>query len=103
MTAQEARDRVEWLEMVEVGREPVRIHGALVGASIETSRFELRTDEDLIKGKMSEAAAQEIQVILLGSFVIATIMITTSEHEEALIEPKSSYYLQDIREDKVVG
>ncbi len=47
VTARQARDRVEWLDMLLVRENPLTLSGILVGGSIETGRFDLRADDEL--------------------------------------------------------
>jgi len=96
VTARQARERVEWLDLLLVREQPLTITGILVGGSIETGRFEVRADEELYRGRASEIATLQMKGVTLGAEVRARLRVTTMVHEEGVIEPTTSYVLEAI-------
>lgn len=96
LSPQQARDRAEWLEFIQSATERMTVQGILVGANIEANRFDLRTDSEVLHGRMNGVAVDQVRSILLGRLVSATLEVETSSHEEAAIEPKVQYTLVDM-------
>src|SRR5438093_1067377 len=42
VSARQARDRVDWLDLLQVEEETLSLPGTLVGGSVESGRFELK-------------------------------------------------------------
>lgn len=82
---------------ISVDEERITYSGILVGGSIETGRFELKVDDELILGKTSIAAKKELRGITLGAQVEAEVWVTTMTHEEGALEPKTSYVLVSVK------
>lgn len=92
-----ARERVEWLELLQANEEITSLIGVLVGGSIETARFELKlNDEETIVGKVSEEGTAQLRRITFGARVRAEVRVTTMIHEEGAIDPKISYFLDSV-------
>ena len=89
----QARERVEWLELLQTTEEQITFTGMLIGGNIETARFELKVGDELIQGKASDAAKSQLTQITFGAQVKAEVRVTTMAHEEGVIEPKTSYFL----------
>ncbi len=96
VSAREARDRVDWLDLLTVKEETLSLSGILVGGNIESGRFELKADEEMYRGRVSEAAKARMRQITLGAEVQAKMRVTTMSHEEGATEPTTSYYLDAI-------
>lgn len=92
LAASQARERTEWLSQLQISEETIVRTGELVGGSIEQSRFELRSDDDLIKGKLSAQARQDIKLFHWGDSVSVTLRVTQSEHEESISGPSEAYW-----------
>ncbi len=97
LSAKEARDRREWLELLRSTVEEKTLSGTLVGGNIETGRFEIKSDQTTIRGRASDYATKQIRNIHLGAEVTATVEVTTATHEESNFIPKTSYFLKSIR------
>jgi hypothetical protein len=95
----QARERVEWLELLQTTEERFTFSGILIGGNIETARFELKVGDELIMGKASDAVRAQLKHITFGAQVVAEVRVTTMVHEEAVIEPKASYFLVSIRQE----
>ncbi len=91
LTASQARHRTEWLSQWQISEETVARFGELVGGSIESDRFELKTDDELIRGKLSAQAKEDLKGFHLGDSVSAILRVTQSEHEEPISGPSESY------------
>ena len=96
LSRQQAQDRAEWLELIQSETDRIPFKGTLVGANIDANRFDLRTESEVLHGHMSGQAAAQVRGILLGTIVDATLKVETTSHEEAAIEPKVTYLLEDI-------
>ncbi len=91
-----ARERVEWLELLQANEERINRSGILVGGNIETARFELKVGDEMIVGKASDVARAQLRGITFGAQVQAEIRAKTMVHEEGAFEPKTSYFLVSV-------
>ncbi len=96
MDTQQARDRVAWLDLLTVKEETLSLDGILVGGNIESGRFELKAEEEMYRGRVSEAAKTAMRQFTFGAAVKAKVRVTTMIHEEGAAEPATSYYLDTI-------
>lgn len=96
INAREARDRVDWLDLLTVKEEILTLSGILVGGNIESGRFELKAEGEMFRGKVSDAANARMREITLGTQVQAKLRVTTMIHEEGATEPTTFYYLDAI-------
>ncbi|MGH7226823.1 MAG: hypothetical protein ACRELF_26715, partial [Gemmataceae bacterium] len=96
ISAREARDRVDWLDLLTVQEEILTLTGILVGGNIESGRFELKAEEEMYRGKVSDAANARMRQVALGAEVQVQLRVTTMIHEEGATEPTTSYYLVTI-------
>nr|MDQ2687270.1 hypothetical protein [Armatimonadota bacterium] len=103
LSAKQARDRREWLNLLKTTTENQTISGSLIMANIETGRFEIRAEQGVVRGRASERAAKQIKGILLGVEVVASLQVTMTTHEESNFVPKTSYLLQNIRAENEVN
>ncbi|HEY7429083.1 MAG TPA: hypothetical protein VH682_32950 [Gemmataceae bacterium] len=94
--AQQARERVDWLDLLTVKEETLSLSGTLVGGSIETGRFELKVEDEVYKGKVSEGTKVLMKQITFGASVQARVRVTTLVHEEGATESATSYFLEAI-------
>ena len=69
----------------------MRLDGVLVGGSLATGRFELRTSADLIRGRATGAAKEDLKAFHLGDRVIALVREVTARHEGSVTTPFVSY------------
>lgn len=99
MSAQEARDRREWLDLLQTEVEEKSFTGILTGGSIETGRFELKTNERIIRGRVSENALGQIRKIRFGMQVVASVQVTVTTHEDTNFMPRTLYFLNSIQAD----
>jgi len=91
LLSQRARERLDWLRLLQVSEETIEVVGQLVGGSIEKLRFELIVGEESLSGSILESAATQLRQFHFGDRVQAKIRVITTEHEEALLEPAVSY------------
>jgi len=97
ITAQQARDRSLWLDLLKVESDIVPTVGELVGGSIESKKFEIKIDTgEILRGSATETAVRKMKAMNWGAFVTAQIEIAVSTHEEADLEPRTTYRLVDI-------
>ena len=97
LTAQQARDLGTWLDLLKTESEIHSIVGELVGGSIESKKFEIKIDNgDILRGPASEEAIRKMKAMNWGALVKAQIEIAVSTHEEADLEPRTTYRLVDI-------
>ena len=92
-----ARERLEWLQQLQVTEETIERTGELVGGNIQTDRFELKGDEETIRGVLSEQAKADLKQFHLGDTVTAILRVMITEHEDALTEQKTDYIAQQFR------
>lgn len=85
----QARNRAEWLAQVQTRQETIGRYGVLVGGNIEQERFELRTDDELLRGRLSSQAKEDIKKFHWGDSVLATLHVTQSEHEDSISTSES--------------
>lgn len=97
ISAQQARDRSEWLDLLKIESDTASTEGTLVGGNIESKKFEIRIDTgEILRGFAAEKAVLKMKNMNFGAIVIAEIETATSTHEEADLEPRISYRLVDI-------
>ncbi|MBX3175913.1 MAG: hypothetical protein KF886_00990 [Candidatus Hydrogenedentes bacterium] len=89
LSPHQARHRAEWLAQVQVRQETIDRYGELVGGNIEQERFELRTGDELIRGTLSNQAKKDLKTFHWGESVLATLLVTQSEHEDAISASES--------------
>ena len=96
LTSKQARERADWLELLQTREEETTFSGILVGGSIQSARFELKVGEEVFRGKVSERALEQMHQARFGDEVTATVKVITATHEEAAIEPTTSYFLTSL-------
>lgn len=97
VTTDQARDRVEWLRLVQSTEDMQAVRGSLVGGNIERGRFELRVSEDeSYSGQATKAAREQMRGIPFGANVKASVRIITTTHEEFDSEPSVTSILESI-------
>ena len=96
LTSKQARERADWMELLQTKEEETTFAGILVGGSIESARFELKVGEEVYRGKVSEGALEQMHHARFGDEVTATVKVITTTHEEASIEPTTSYFLTSL-------
>jgi hypothetical protein len=84
------------LELLQTREEETTFSGILVGGSIQSARFELKVGEEVYRGKVSERALEQMHQARFGDEVTATVKVITATHEEAAIEPTTSYFLTSL-------
>lgn len=91
--ARRARERREWLNLLQMTTRAVTLEGRLVGGSIERRRFELAAEDGIdYAGTISEQAAEEMRHLHWGDSVRARLEVTTQEHEDVAGEPAERYH-----------
>lgn len=93
---EEARARIEWLELHGAKEETLALSGVLAGGNVETSKYELLIDGEYVKGKASEHAADQMRHITFGADVKARIKVTTHYHEDEIVQSTQDFFLEDI-------
>ncbi len=94
---QGARDRVEWLDLLQITESTLTVFGVLVGGNVESGRFELKAEDEVFRGRTTETAKNQMKQIKFGAAVQADLRVTTMAHEEGATEPTTSYVLQTIQ------
>ena len=97
LTTQGARDRVEWLDLLQVTESKLTVSGVLIGGNVESGRFELKGEDEVFRGGTTETAKNQMKQIKFGAVVRADLRVTTMVHEEGAAEPATSYVLQTIQ------
>ncbi len=97
LSTQGARDRVEWLDLLQVTESMLTVFGVLVGGNVESGRFELKAEDEVFRGRTTERAKNQMKQIKFGAAVQADLRTTTTVHEEGATEPTTSYVLQTIQ------
>ena len=96
-SAERAQELVDYLELLKVEERRFEVVGVLVGGSVEKGRYELTVDEDHYAGKVSELAERQMHEARFGEAVVATLVEITTDHEDDILEPKVTYFLESIR------
>lgn len=90
LSAQQARDRIEWLDLLVINNDTITVQGQLTGGSIETKKFEIKPTDDgeveFYRGSVVDEAIAQMKRLNMGASVEATIDVSTSTHEEAALE-----------------
>ena len=73
LTTQGARDRVEWLDLLQVTESAVTMSGVLVGGNVESGRFELKAEDEVFRGYTTETAKNQMKQIRFGASVRADL------------------------------
>jgi hypothetical protein len=96
LSAQEARDRSEWLDLLTTQTQTIKLAGTLTGGSIARDRFELQVGEMVIQGVASHDAASQMRSFRLGQTVEAELEVTTSTHDQDPSAEKIVYVLKEL-------
>ena len=94
LSSSAARERLEWLQQLQVTEETIERTGELVGGNIQRDQFELKAGDETIRGGLSQQAKEDLKGFHLGDTVTATLRVMITEHEDALTEQKSDYVAQ---------
>lgn len=95
LSASKAREKNEWLDLLQTKEDIIQIEGRLVGGSLEKRRFELQGGETTYSGRVSEEAVRKMKGLAFGSLVNARLKILTTEHETGGMEPSISYFAEN--------
>jgi hypothetical protein len=93
VTSRQARDRVEFIDTLQTREVTRSIRGVLVGGSIESKKFELRSGDTIYRGKVTTAAQTLMRQYTWGADVVADVRVSTKAHEEGLGTPTVTYTL----------
>jgi hypothetical protein len=97
VTSREARERSDWLDLIQTHEETITMRGILVGGNIERKRFELQAEDDTYAGRASDDAVRQMRKLHWGDRVEASVRIITTEHEEGAFESSESYRAETFR------
>jgi hypothetical protein len=97
VTSRDARNRARFMKTLQSSEVAVSVHGTLVGGSIESKRFELRSGDQFFKGRVTEEAQAMMRRFTWGADVVADLRVRTKAHEEGLGEPNVTYTLTALR------
>lgn len=103
VSAKCARERREWLDLLQTTTRTVTVDGRLVGGSIERRRFELVAEDGSYVGTVSEHAAQQMQQLHWGDTVQAHVQVTAVEHEEVAGAPVEQYHAESFGQPSVAA
>ncbi len=97
ISAQQARDRSSWLELLKVTSELINVEGALIGGDIETKSFRIKLESgEIFKGSVDDKVAAEMPKFSFGARVSARLEVSTSIHEEAELDLRPTYRLLSV-------
>jgi hypothetical protein len=96
LTTSEARNRAELLDTLLSDVNDVDFTGELVGGSIERDRFELKANDEIIQGRVSGTAREQLKSLTFGCRVHAELIVETQMAEDGGGEPKSTYFLTKV-------
>lgn len=96
LNSKQARDRVEWMDLLQTSEEDLPLDGILVGGSLDSSRFELKVGEYIYRGQASDAARQQMEAVKFGARITAQVRATTTTHEEGATAPTTSYVMTSL-------
>lgn len=99
--SRQARDRIDWLNLLQTREEIIKVRGILSGGNIKTGKFYLSVDDEHYSGSVSADAKVQMKDITFGATVTAEMRITTISHEEVEAEPKVEYYLLKLDNDAI--
>ena len=92
----QARDRLEWIELVQSTEREFSFRGVLVGGSLSRRRFELDDGSEQYAGRATEEAVRQMRGIGMGDHVTARIREINVEHEDEAGDPSQSFVLERI-------
>lgn len=95
MSAGQARDRQQWLELLGESQQEMEVEGILAGGNTESSRFELLVEDERYKGHASSRAVDQMKSITFGAAVAAKLIVITRYHEDDAAQ-KEEYVLDSV-------
>ncbi|HLA81865.1 MAG TPA: hypothetical protein VJP78_09675 [Thermoleophilia bacterium] len=94
ITPKEVRERLDWLQLLQVTEQGVTLRGTLTGGSIARDRFELKVGDEMITGRVSDAAKEQMKHLSWGDDVTARLRVLISEHEERKGQTTTTYFAE---------
>jgi len=98
-TAQMARDRLDWIDLVETKENVLDLRGVLVGGNVESGSYVLAVEDRHYRGKVLDSALGELRRVALGSQVRARLLRVVKEQVDGIVTPLESFYLESIVTD----
>lgn len=102
-TAQMARERLEWIELVETKENTLDLRGVLVGGNVESKTYVLAVDDDHYRGRVLDSALDELRRVALGSSVHARLLRVVKAQVDGIVTPREDFYLESIVATRQVG
>ncbi len=96
-TSRMAKERLDWMELIEVNEQPKLVSGILVGGDVEKRTYHLAVDDEEFTGKVLDKAVGELKSVKLGSRVEAGLLVITKAQVDNVLPSRTIYYLESIR------
>ena len=97
VTPSRARERLEWIDLVQSTEREFVFRGILDGGSLSRRRFEIDDGENRYIGRVSERAVRQMKSVGFGDLVNATLRETRVEFEDDGGDPSQTYVLEAVR------
>jgi hypothetical protein len=96
-TSSMARERLDWMELIEVSKEPLTVRGVLIGGNLEKRVYDLVADEQHYSGKVLDTALGDMRHMTLGSDVTARLLVVTKSQADDILPSHTDYYLESVQ------
>jgi len=95
-TAEMAKERLDWIELVDTQENVLDVLGILVGGNVESRTYVLAVDEDHYRGRVLDTALDELRRVALGSDVRARLLRVVKAQVDGIVTPREEFYLESI-------
>jgi len=75
-----AKERLEWIDLVETKENTLDLRGELVGGNVESKTYVLAVDNEHYRGRVLDSALDELRRVALGSNVRARLLRVVKAH-----------------------
>ena len=97
-TSRLAQERLDWMELIEVGKQPLSLTGTLVGGDVDLRTYHLEAEDTSYKGKVLETAVDDLKRVRLGADVHVRLLVVTRAHADGIVPSRTQYYLEAVEE-----
>lgn len=96
-TAQMARERLDWIALVETAENTLDVRGTLVGGNVESKTYVLAVDDEHYRGRILDTALDELRRVALGASVRARLLRIVKAQVDDIVAPREEFYLEAIK------
>lgn len=91
-----AKERLDWMELIDVSEQPLKVTGVLAGGDVARRTYHLETEDEEFTGKVLDTAIGELKQVKLGSEVQACLTVVTKAQADGIVPSRIQYYLESI-------